>query len=54
MLGPEAGGNPNDWVSSCWEYGVDLEIPYFLTISLPLRALMLVPNVPIFEMGPTV
>lgn len=34
--------------------GIDLGIPYFLTFSLPPRALMLVPSVPIFEMGPTV
>lgn len=36
-------------------YGIDLTIPFFLTLFfLPPRALMLVPSVPIFEMGPTV
>lgn len=35
-------------------YSIDLGTPFFLTFSFPPRALMLVPSVPIFEMGPTV
>lgn len=35
-------------------YGINLGIPFFVIFSFPPRALMLVPSVPIFEMGPTV
>lgn len=54
MIGSEDGGSSMAGLVLAGRYGIDLGVSFFLTFSLPPRALMLVPSVPIFVMGLTV
>lgn len=54
MLASEDGGSSMAGLVLAGRYGIDLGVSFFLTFSLPPRALMLVPSVPIFVMGLTV